>query len=225
MTDQPSFAHTGYSVVPELVPAGLADFCASTAVANHDLPGYYTPEPAFKAWGRYADTMGELLLARVQPRVEAVTGYALFPTYSYLRMYCRGATLPAHTDRPSCEISVTVSLGGHASVPWPICLESGGHRREVALAPGDGMIYQGAVLPHWRERFEGKLWVQVFLHFVRRDGEFANCRFDGRERLGPIDPAHDVRRKGLKRRFNGDDPCPCGSGRLYRDCHGHERPS
>lgn len=224
MVDAASFGDADYAVVPHLVPPGLAAFCASCAAANRELPGYYTPEPAFHAWGRYADATGEVLLAQVQPRVEEVTGLALFPTYSYLRIYCEDATLPRHTDRPSCEISVTIALGGDAPTPWPIWLESGGRSREVALAPGDAMVYRGAVIPHWRERFEGRLWVQVFLHFVRRDGPFADCRFDGRERLGPVDPGHDARRTGLKRRFEGGDPCPCGSGRLYRDCHGRESP-
>lgn len=222
MSEEPRFDTTGYAVIPGLIPGGLAGVCASYAVANHNLPGYYTPEHAFNAWGRYADSLGEVLLARIQPAIEKATGRALYPTYSFLRVYCDGAALPRHTDRPSCEISVTLALGGDVTEPWPIWLEAGGRSRSVVLAPGDAMVYRGAVLPHWRERVAGNFWVQLFLHYVSRDGKFADCRFDGRERLGPVDPRADARRGDLRRQFAPGDPCPCGSGRSYADCHGRE---
>lgn len=215
-----TFAASGYGVVPGLIAPGLANMCAAYALANRNLPEYYVPERPFNAWGRYADSMGEVLLARVQARVEAVTDMALYPAYSYLRLYCEGATLPRHTDRPSCEISVTLALGGEASKPWPIWVEAGGRSHNVVLGPGDAMVYRGAILPHWRERLAGSFWVQLFLHYVDRTGEFADCRFDGRGCLGPVEPGRDARSANLRRRFDIGDPCPCGSGLTYGDCHG-----
>ena len=35
----------------------------------------------------------------------------LFPTYAYMRLYKKDSFLIAHTDRPACEISVTIHLG------------------------------------------------------------------------------------------------------------------
>jgi len=222
MSDESTFAAAGYGVMPGLIAPAFAGVCASYAVMNHNLPGYYAAEHAFNAWGRYADSLGEVLLARVQPAVEKTTGMALYPAYSFLRLYCDGARLPRHTDRPSCEISVTLALGGDVREPWPIWLESGGRSRSVLLSPGDAMVYRGAVVPHWRERLSGQFWVQLFLHYVSRDGEFAACRFDGRDRLGPVDPRRDERRDDLHRRFAAGDPCPCGSGRAYGACHGRQ---
>lgn len=218
----PAFAGAGYDIARGLVSPAIARLCTSYAMANYQLTDYYVAEPQFNAWGRYADSIGEVLLGQLHPAVERITALELWPTYSYLRIYCKGSTLPRHVDRPSCEISVTLTLGGDAPSVWPIWLEADGRAGAVTLTPGDAMVYRGAVIPHWRERFDGRFWVQVFLHYVRRDGEFADCRFDGRERLGPVTPGNDERRADLRRRFVPDDPCPCGSGQLYRDCHGRQ---
>lgn len=223
MNEPPVFAEAGYGFVRELIPQATARLCAAYAVANRNLPDYYAPESAFNAWGRYADSIGEVLLAQSLPAIEAATGLGLFPAYSYLRIYCEGAVLPRHTDRPSCEISVTLTLGGDAPAAWPIWVEAQEGARAVSLPPGDALVYRGALLTHWRERFDGHFWVQLFLHYVRRDGDFADCRFDGRERLGPVVPGQDPRRRDLHRRFATGDPCPCGSGRVYGDCHGRTR--
>jgi len=217
---RPAFTESDYELIPELVPQSSARLCTAYALANRNLPDYYAPENAFNAWGRYADSMGEALLAQSLPAIEDATGLSLFPAYSYLRIYCEGSVLPKHTDRPSCEISVTLTLGGEAPAAWPIWVEAHGEARAVTLPPGDALVYKGAVLPHWRERFGGRFWVQLFLHYVRRDGEFADCRFDGRERLGPIVPGQDPRSGNLHRHFAANDPCPCGSGQRYADCHG-----
>ena len=217
-----AFSQRDYDVIQELIPRASARLCTSYALANRNLPDYYTPESAFNSWGRYADSLSEAVLAQSLPAVEAATGLSLFPAYSYLRIYSGGSVLPKHIDRPSCEISVTLTLGGQAPGAWPIWVEAQGEERAVTLPPGDALVYKGALLPHWRERFEGRFWVQMFLHYVRRDGEFADCRFDGRERLGPIVPGHDPRRSTLHRHFTADDPCPCGSGRRYGDCHGRQ---
>jgi len=215
-----TFSEMDYDVIQGLIPRTSAHLCASYAIANRNLPGYYAPEKDCNSWGRYADSMGEVLLAQSLPAVESATQLSLFPAYSYLRIYCEGSVLRKHTDRPSCEISVTLTLGGQAPTEWPIWVEARGEKRAVILPPGDALVYKGAILPHWRERFDGRLWIQLFLHYVRRDGEFADCRFDGRERLGPIVPGQDPRRGSLHRRFAANDACPCGSGLRYADCHG-----
>lgn len=220
MERERGFEETGYAYLPGLISTDTARLVTQYAIGNRQLPGYFAPERSLNAWGRYADSMGEALLAQACPAVEAATGLSLYPTYSYLRMYCEGSTLARHTDRPSCEISVTLTLGGQAPEPWPIWMEAEGAARPVTLPPGDALVYRGALVPHWRERFSGLFWVQVFLHYVRRDGDFSDCRFDGRERLGPIVPGDDPRKRSLHKRFGANDPCPCGSGRRFAQCHG-----
>ena len=45
------------------------------------------------------------------------TSLKLSPTYSYARIYNKGAILQKHKDRYSCEVSTTLNLGGDM---WPI---------------------------------------------------------------------------------------------------------
>jgi hypothetical protein len=55
---------------------------------------------------------------------------------------------------------------------------------QVELEPGDAAIYKGIEVPHWREPFEGDRQVQVFLHYVRKDGPYQEFKFDKRPHLG-----------------------------------------
>ena len=131
----------------------------------------------------YADPKMEELLERLRPRVQKITGLKLFPTYSYWRAYLPGAVLARHTDRPSCEISVTVNLGQRSRQPWPIWIEGAEGALPVIMEPGDAVVYRGIECPHWRERFEGQVAVQVFLHYVDQNGLYAKWKYDKREAL------------------------------------------
>ena len=55
--------------------------------------------------------------------MEKKTGLSLVPTYSYTRIYNKGNILKKHKDRPSCEISTTLHLGGDL---WPIFIDPTG---------------------------------------------------------------------------------------------------
>src|SRR3977135_2366142 len=68
----------------------------------------------------YGDFVMDGLLESLLPEIEHASGLALFPTYSYFRMYKHGDILAKHTDRPSCEISVTLCLGFEEGKSWPI---------------------------------------------------------------------------------------------------------
>lgn len=51
------------------------------------------------------------LLVQLLPHFETASGKRLLPTYSYARLYAPGDELKNHTDRESCEISATITLG------------------------------------------------------------------------------------------------------------------
>jgi hypothetical protein len=187
------FREHGYSVLRGVLSPSEAELCAGYALLQSQVEGYFTMEQPLTARGRYADALSESLLLRVLPLMQVVAGGPLFPCYSYLRIYQAGAELPRHLDRPSCEISTSLALGGDAARPWPLCVEAGGKDLSLPLAPGDMLAYRGADLPHWRDRFEGRHWIQVFLHYGRADGDHADYRYDGRERIGPFDPARQRR--------------------------------
>jgi len=147
----------------------------------------------------YGDLIMDGLLVTLLPEIERASGLALFPTYSYFRVYKSGDILARHTDRPSCEISVSLCLGfdsgelGLAELdsaePWPIWIEGPGGTSSVSLSPGDALLYRGIECEHWREPFRGQNQAQVFLHYVDQNGPHAKWQFDKREstsRLRPV---------------------------------------
>ena len=160
------------------------------------------------AYSKYADWVMETLLQYMRPIMKAKTGLELIPTYTYTRLYEKGNILPRHKDRPSCEISTTLHLGGD---PWPIFLdpsgadfvigardkEDGAYSEiprtkpgapkgiQVDLKVGDMLIYAGCELEHWREPFQGNVCSQVFLHYNHANGPYAKTNlYDKRPMLG-----------------------------------------
>jgi len=149
------------------------------------------------AYSKYADWVMETLLQYMRPIMKAKTGMDLVPTYSYTRLYEKGNILHRHKDRPSCEISTTLHLGGDE---WPIFLDPSGadfvidHQTikpgapkgvQVDLKVGDMLIYSGCDLEHWREPFEGTVCSQVFLHYNHANGPYAKTNlYDKRPLLG-----------------------------------------
>ena len=99
-------------------------------------------------------------------------------TYSFARLYTYNAELKPHTDRPSCEISVTVMYGSSGE-SWPIYMGD----KPVELNPGDACIYLGCEVNHYRKNFTGDWHSQAFLHYVDKNGPHASYKFDKR----PID--------------------------------------
>ena len=153
------------------------------------------------AFSKYADWVMETLLQYMRPIMRAKTGMDLIPTYSYTRLYEKGNILHRHKDRPSCEISTTLHLGGDE---WPIFLDPTGADNilsgretttvikpgapkgiQVDLKVGDMLIYSGCELEHWRDPFQGTVCSQVFLHYNHANGPFAKTNmFDKRPLLG-----------------------------------------
>jgi len=160
--------------------------------------GTWQDKQVINTYSHYGDIAMETLLLSVQPKMEKVTGLELIPTYSYARIYKKGDILKRHKDRPSCEISTTVNLGGD---PWPIFIDPTGsdnvideykniHKPNapkgvnVDLKPGDMLIYSGCDLEHWREPFEGEDCAQVFLHYNNKATQGSENIFDKRKHLG-----------------------------------------
>jgi hypothetical protein len=129
------------------------------------------------------DVFMDGLLMDLLPFAEEVSRAKLFPTYSYFRVYSRGDVLEKHTDRPSCEISLSLCLGYHAERPWPLLVEGPAGASSVELTPGDALLYRGIECPHWREPMDGEQTAQVFLHYVDQDGPYAEWKYDKRPAL------------------------------------------
>lgn len=118
----------------------------------------------------------ELLVERTGLVSEKI-GETVLPTYSYARMYYRDAVLNSHTDRPACEVSVTLHLGGDQ--PWDFWIEDNeGKFNNILLQPGQALIYNGMIARHYRTGYTGDNYGQVFLHYVRSRGKYSKHYFD-----------------------------------------------
>lgn len=126
----------------------------------------------------------EALLLLLLPLVEEQTGKELLPTYSYMRIYYKNSILEKHLDRPSCEYSATICIST-TEKPWDIFFKKKCDTEVcVSLNPGDLIIYQGQELEHWREKYDGSEQIQVFLHYVDKNGVNANLLYDKRPFIG-----------------------------------------
>ena len=125
-------------------------------------------------------------LEQLTPYVEKRVGKKLYPTYAYARWYAPGDELKIHRDRPSCEISATITLGFEGN-QWPIYMgydQNKQNCRKINMQVGDAVIYKGQEMYHWREKYtEGQWQAQVFIHYVDANGPNAEWKFDKRDRL------------------------------------------
>jgi len=133
----------------------------------------------------YGDPAFDMAMAMSTEDIGKIVGKRLIPQYTYARIYKNGSELKIHSDRPECQYSVTLSLGGEYEKPWPIWIKDyAGNMNEVPLDEGDMVVYHGTELEHWRDKFEGTAQVQLFMHYVDAEGEFKDRLFDGRRNLG-----------------------------------------
>jgi hypothetical protein len=209
-----SFQETKYQVIKQALSYELANFIFNYFLLKRDavawmyknnitydsgMLGTWTDKQIPNTYSIYADPVMETLLMKVLPRMQDETGLNLIPTYSYARLYKQGDILRRHKDRPSCEISTTIHLGGDK---WSIFIDPTGsdnvvdefkqiHKpnapkgNEVLLDIGDMLVYSGCELEHWRESFQGEVCGQVFLHYNHTNGPFAEKnKFDKRPMLG-----------------------------------------
>jgi hypothetical protein len=118
------------------------------------------------------------LLVKKIPEISDICGEDVLPTYTYAIIYKHNSELIRHTDRPACEISVTINL--QKDVDWPVCVKTlNGEEVCIELNPGDALVYKGCEIEHWRSgKFNGQNFIQVFLHYVNANGNSADLFFD-----------------------------------------------
>jgi hypothetical protein len=191
MTNAEHFFSNGYVYIKNAIDKNIADIVSAYSLfdeqQHYKLETGETPQ-IHNSHSSYGDPLMESMLQYMIPFMEENTGLQLYPTYSYYRVYRPGAELLVHTDRPSCEVSTTITLKFDYkeqadTYSWPIFMN--GHKCDMNA--GDLVIYKGCELAHWREKFTapaGSYHIQVFLHYVDVNGPFADYKWDGRPSLG-----------------------------------------
>jgi hypothetical protein len=131
----------------------------------------------------YSATCFESLSLILNQKMNEITNLNLVPTYTYARIYYKGAILKPHTDRPSCEYSTTICID--SADLWDFYIKNKNNKTiKLKLNPGDMCVYSGCELEHWREPYQGNQQIQCFLHYVNSQGPHKNHKFDKRPMLG-----------------------------------------
>ncbi len=130
-----------------------------------------TLSPAF--YGIFNDE-----LVQIQQNIETEISEELYPCYSYARIYQENDSLPPHSDRPSCEISLTLTLD-YEKYKWPFWMIDHGQAVSVELDIGDVLLYKGTEVMHFRHPMQGQQYqYQAFFHYVRKQGKYQNYKYD-----------------------------------------------
>jgi len=179
-----------YKVVREVVSPDTLDLLKNTILLTKQVKYYqenkstddltvFGDEQSPISFAFYSEVICDSLAVTLLPLIEEQTGLQLFPTYTYGRIYWKGSTLEKHTDRPSCQYSVTLCIDMD-SKPWPIFMNG----KKILLNAGDIAIYKGCEVEHWREPYTGNQQIQLFLHYVDANGIYKDFKFDKRKLLG-----------------------------------------
>jgi len=184
--EQASFIHNYF-----LLKRDAVKFLYNNRIIDEDdtlaMFGTWNDPQVPNIYSNYADFVMETLLSQMLPVMKKNTKLDLIPTYSYARIYEKGSILKRHTDRPSCEISTTLNLGGDL---WPIYIKVNKKEIKINLSPGDMLMYAGCKLEHWREKFNGNICSQVFLHYIFKNGKYDGFHdLDSRPMLGLPHPS------------------------------------
>lgn len=127
----------------------------------------YNPEPC------------EWIFDRVHKLLESKLQATLSKTYWFSTEYHNGDYMLAHTDREACEISVSLNL--YQDKPWALWVRSlGGNPTSHFTNPGDGLLYSGIQCSHWRDKYDGEKYIQLFLHYVNKFGNYSSYKDDQR---------------------------------------------
>lgn len=217
MSDPPVFMDVtgdyetlGYFYVRRLIPkevarAFLGAIKAELGPAPLDLRstrqfGAQLKRPAFEIYGHDHQPMNFFLWA-LTPTISRLIGRDLLPTYNYFRIYREGDICCVHSDRPSCEHSVSLTLDYSDDEIWEF--EVASHRTaraqtvtdsfgasafsSIAMSIGDAVAYQGVHHRHGRTTPNPNAWsAHLFLHFVERGGPFEGHAFDNKVNIGPV---------------------------------------
>ena len=181
------FGKRRYVLVKGILPPAILEYLKSyyrILIANNRFSNDSACPSSLSLGG---DAALDAVLEWVKPEVSRLVGFDVVPTFSYTRQYAKGEVLARHTDRAACEVSVTVSIRiPKGAGPSVVHLKAPNLKQtKVEMFEGDGCVYAGTEVEHWRERFRVGGYIQLFLHFIAKGGRnYPKLMFDGRECLG-----------------------------------------
>lgn len=131
-------------------------------------------EQSSRRYVAHNESVARFFHHQIAGAVSAIAGEPIKPSYVYFASYLSGAELKKHTDREQCEFSVTLCLDfspePDGATSWPIRVDSQGGTGTVYQTLGDGLVYRGTKVPHYRSVLpEGRTSSSIFFHYVPAD--------------------------------------------------------
>jgi hypothetical protein len=130
-------------------------------------------------------------------------GRELLPSFAFFRLYFSGDICRVHSDRPACEVSLSLTLAYSDDLPWDLSIAEtvatdrtsvrddfdGERQRSFTTMPGDAVLYSGSRHRHGRIVPNPNRWsAHVFLQWVAKHGPHAGEAFE-RLDLGHATPS------------------------------------
>jgi hypothetical protein len=127
-----SYRDEGYAHIEGLVPSEIAS--AFLQGLKEDIGPGALPlsrvkshpnllsRAAFEIYGHHYKPMLYFLWG-LTPIMSEIVGRDLLPTYNYFRIYREGDICRVHSDRPSCEHSLSLTLDYSDGVTWDLQVE------------------------------------------------------------------------------------------------------
>jgi len=198
------YARNGYALLQGLVPPEVTQ--AFLQNLKRDMGPGAIPlsqvkdkvnlltRPAFEIYGHHYPPM-LFFLWGLTPIVSQLVGRDLLPTYDYLRIYREGDICRVHSDRQSCEHSLSLTLDYSDGEVWDLEVEKrrsdpsarvdedfvGEDYASLGMQIGDAVLYQGVNHRHGRVKPNPNGWsAHLFLHWVDRERPYKDHAFDGR---------------------------------------------
>lgn len=197
------YAHVQRLLAPEVASAFLDRLQTDLEQSGVSLQTYARQSPLLKQrsveiYGYHYKPMITFLWG-LTPIMSQLTGRDLLPTYNYFRIYRQGDICRVHSDRASCEHSLSMTLAYSDGKVWdfqvgkqaieaprPLADDFASDAAStIGMEPGDAVLYRGVTHRHGRVSPNPNRWsAHMFLHWVDRDGPYANCAFDPEGRPG-----------------------------------------
>jgi hypothetical protein len=129
--------------------------------------------------GRYvwhSEPLARSMQLAFESFVSRLAGQRLKATYTYSALYEGDSTVPMHTDREQCELTLALCLARRPQAPHRpaagsfLIVENGRATTIFPSRPGRGVLFRGRALQHGRIEIGpgDRPWI-VLLHYVRAD--------------------------------------------------------
>ena len=184
-------------VAEDIHRVGMDKFLGQTSI--HSSPGLEIYSHDYKLLNSFQWGLTGL--------VRDITGANLIPGFAYFQIYRKGNHLYVHSDRASCEYSMSLTLAYSDDLPWDLTVSdepvnhdipdegtkvAQDHGEEkfhcLRMMPGDGVLYPGYGRRHGRVEPNPNRWsAHIFLHWVDADGPHAKYAFDEKVKNTKVD--------------------------------------